>query len=270
MCLGLKTAPQMLTPPLQRVLPASARNSLQMRYLSSLQAHHQRHIRHLALLVERGGREGDDCNTLVACSVVGQQRNSNTTGASPADGTEVMFCATGVNHALHRRFNSGRTLRGILKGCAEQNALGVAAASGHCYSAITDVYLYATTLQQNSSPCRSIDSTNHKNITKHLEENDSNTATPATACASSSPVLFSSVKGAVFPCPECWRSLISVAAMRHDDGETEPLNLFVHMSGEATAAATTTTTALRSVSVAKESLSLCPLSPIDVTIVLAG
>ncbi|ORC90269.1 uncharacterized protein TM35_000093190 [Trypanosoma theileri] len=272
MCLGVKTASQLFTLPLKQALPVSTHNSLHIRYLSSLQAHHQRHIRRLASLVKRGGTEEGGCNnTLVACSVVAQQRNTNT-GASPTDDADVMFCATGVNHALHRRFNAGRTLRGILKGCAEQNALGVAAASGHCYSAITDVYLYATTLQQTSSHCRNIDSTKDSNITENPRD-DRDTAAPATttspppSSSSSSSLLLSSVKGAVFPCPECWRSLMSVAAMRHDDGETEPLNLFVHVSGEGAAAATA---AVRGVSVARESLSLSPLSPIDVTIVLAG
>ncbi|KEG11754.1 hypothetical protein DQ04_02311060 [Trypanosoma grayi] len=223
---------------------ATSSQNLHIQSLSSLMAHHQRQFRRLASLVN-GAATGDTA-TLVACSVVAHQHALRTAEAKAA---VPVFCATGVNHALHRRFNAGKTLKGILRGCAEQNALGVAAAGGHRYSAVTDVYLYASL----SPMCL------HKgnaNTCGHANNADAVASSPASSAGRTS------VRGAVFPCPECWCNLTAVAAMRCEDGETEPMKLFVHAHGEAEA--------VRSVAVARERLAR-PVQPaIDVTIVLSG
>lgn len=105
---------------------------------------------------------------------------------------------TGVNHALHKHVNAHRaTLRGILKGCAEQNALGAAAASGCAYTNISDVFLLAAHLRSDS-----------------VEESNTEACNSATQAA------------AIFPCPECWRHLCHVARERHQHA-LSPLRLFV-------------------------------------------
>lgn len=50
----------------------------------------------------------------------------------------------GVNHELHKRVNGGptKTIAGLLKGCAEQNALGAVAAMGLPYSAVAKIIIY--------------------------------------------------------------------------------------------------------------------------------
>ncbi|GET90492.1 hypothetical protein, conserved [Leishmania tarentolae] len=127
---------------------------------------------------------------------------------------------TGVNHAFHKRVNpAGVTLRGILKGCAEQNALGAAAASGCIYADVADVFLLAASCSPRTS--------------YHVLELDKSATTPAseachscvTACGEAGPPAAQAV--AIFPCPECWRHLCHVARARLHDGRT-PLRLFVH------------------------------------------
>ncbi|RNF19832.1 uncharacterized protein Tco025E_04071 [Trypanosoma conorhini] len=212
---------------------------------SALAVHHQHQLRRLASLVAEGAE--DDAKTLVACSVVAHRRSAL---AAPTHVMDAAFCATGVNHALHRQFNAGRTLKGILRGCAEQNALGVAAASGHRYASITDVYLYAS---PSPAPCPQH---GNKDLFSRLGHG---IGSPGDAKVLPRPPF---VKGAVFPCPECWRNLSTVAEMRQDDGEAGALNLFVHAQNEALA--------VRSVSVARECLRMSPALAIDVTIVLPG
>lgn len=113
---------------------------------------------------------------------------------SDAEEEEVF---TGVNHAFHKHVNArGATLKGILKGCAEQNALGAAAASGCAYTDISDVYLLAARI--------------------HVEGG----ATPGTTGCDDSQAA------AIFPCPECWRHLCHVARERHRHA-LPPLRLFV-------------------------------------------
>lgn len=142
-------------------------------------------------------------------------------GAS-ACGDEVF---TGVNHAFHKRVNpAGATLRGILKGCAEQNALGAAAASGCIYADIADVFLLAA---------RCLPMTPY-----HALESGKKTAAPAsavcgscaTACCDAGPAAAQAV--AIFPCPECWNHLCHVARARLQDKRT-PLRLFVYAASPA-------------------------------------
>ncbi|KAG8348578.1 hypothetical protein TRVL_00586 [Trypanosoma vivax] len=209
------------------VTRGSVARYINIRHLSSLRPHHQYRLHHLTQLIRGAVGVTDSKKTFVACSVIGQQRMAGFT--SPNE-----FCATGVNYALHSHLNEGRTLKGILRGCAEQNALGVAAASGHCYSAITDVYLCAT--------CRKSDACDRPS----LLHNDS--------CGGAS------VTGAVFPCAECWRNLTDVAAMRCEKGVDGPLNLFVLVNSEPAA--------MQSVASAQKCLLSHPTSAVELTVVL--
>ncbi|KAF5225149.1 hypothetical protein ECC02_001694 [Trypanosoma cruzi] len=241
---GFRAASMACAQPCQAVpLFSPFGENLHMWRFSALALHHQQQFRRLASLVAGGAR--DDKKTLVACSVVAHQR---PVLASPTQVVDVTFCATGVNHALHRQFNAGKTLKGILRGCAEQNALGVAAASGQRYSAITDVYLYALPPQK---PCPL-----HASNNLHSHPGHGTKPVDETNCV----YPIESLKGTVFPCPECWRNLSTVAEMRHDDGEEGPLNLFVQAQNE--------TSAMWSVSVARRCLMSSPTPAIVVTIVL--
>lgn len=255
MCHGVRAASKMCPQSLRwgplvqprQVLPLvfSSGGKLHMWRLSSLAVHHQRQLQRLASLV--GEEANCGAQTFVACSVVGHQRFASVSSAAVAD---VLFSSTGVNHALHRQLNAGKTLKGILKGCAEQNALGVAAASGHRYSAITDVYLYALSWPPLCEHRGHTDSCGHGMSEGGSVDGGQGTKTT------------SSVKGAVFPCPECWQKLSAVATMRREEGEMRPLSLFVHAHNE--------TVAMRSVSVARDYLAVTPTPAMDVTIVLSG
>ncbi|KAG5473575.1 hypothetical protein LSCM4_03645 [Leishmania orientalis] len=136
--------------------------------------------------------------------------------AAACDGTVF----TGVNHAFHKRVNlPGATLRGILKGCAEQNALGAAAASGCIYADVADVFLLAA---------RSL----HTRFDRALEPAkgiDGPASAPCNSCATLGSNAGPSAAQAVatFPCPECWRHLCHVARARLQH-ERPPLRLFVY------------------------------------------
>ncbi|KPA80591.1 putative mitochondrial hypothetical protein [Leptomonas pyrrhocoris] len=109
---------------------------------------------------------------------------------------------TGVNHAFHKHVNPhAATLRGILKGCAEQNALGAVAASGCAYTDVTDVFVLAVRAgAQNEGG----------------EDGLFNCDDAA----------------AIFPCAECWRHLCHVARVRHQHALPR-LRLFVSASSPA-------------------------------------
>ncbi|KAK7200282.1 hypothetical protein NESM_000080900 [Novymonas esmeraldas] len=137
-------------------------------------------------------------------------------------GAEVPF--TGVNHAFHKRVNPrGTTLRGILKGCAEQNALGAAAASGCAYADVTDVFLLSTRAPDAD---RGVSGTMFAE--KHLGCATGGSAPPAAAPAAAAVPR----DGATFPCPECWRHLCLVARARAERGRP-PLRLFVYAASPA-------------------------------------
>ncbi|CAJ1031014.1 hypothetical protein Q4I32_005715 [Leishmania shawi] len=149
--------------------------------------------------------------------------------ALPAETDTVACCDeafTGVNHAFHKRVNpAGATLQGILKGCAEQNALGAAAASGCIYADVADVFLLAA----RSSPMTS---------SRHVQELGKRITAPvpaicsscATACRKAGP--HAAQADAIFPCPECWRHLCHVARARLQQ-ERPPLRLFVYAASPA-------------------------------------
>lgn len=63
-----------------------------------------------------------------------------------------MFSVFGVNHALHLRRNQGFKLNGILKGCAEQNALGAVAAQGVPFHCVREVLLMGVRVKPSASP----------------------------------------------------------------------------------------------------------------------
>ncbi|CBH10156.1 hypothetical protein, conserved [Trypanosoma brucei gambiense DAL972] len=223
-------------------------DNIHIRRLSSLRPHQQHHLWRLCQLVTGVTESLSGKETFVACSVVGgrsQTRCSPSLGLN--SGNEL--CATGVNYALHRSFNAGKTLKGILRGCAEQNALGVAAASGHCYTSINDVYLCAVTC---STPSEGDVSAACDHVCSGEVHKGSGEVSDADASCS----------GVAFPCAECWRNLSSVAVMRREEGVVGPLNLFVYAQSEASA--------LRSASIAQKNLTARPAPPIDVTVVISG
>jgi len=103
--------------------------------LSALPTHRRSIAQGLIQLVEPHRRVGD-CRPLVSCAVTGR-------------GTDVII--NGINHELHKRVNQNHSiLRGVLKGCAEQNALGSFAAQGLRYADITNIFLYVS---RTDGPC---------------------------------------------------------------------------------------------------------------------
>ena len=150
--------------------------------------------------------------SLVACAV---------TAETPTHTASIF----GVNFELHRRVNyssqgtsasarlpvdgveedSSPLLRGVLKGCAEQNALGALAAQGVPYHCVSEVLLYSepasgSTLAHDAHVANSNGCPN---------------------CKSTGPA--SSV---LFPCPECWHHLSKVGEMVARRGG-RPLRLVV-------------------------------------------
>lgn len=118
---------------------------------------------------------------------------------------------TGVNHAFHRRVNPrGGPLKGILKGCAEQNALGSVAARGLPYTAISDVYLLSST-------------------TLASGEGQRDTVANGSMCCSAGHHTTST--GSLFPCDQCWRHLLHVGQLRAES-QLPPVCLFVCIRDE--------------------------------------
>lgn len=153
---------------------------------------------------DHGGRA-----VFVVCSMHCEAGDSSS--SVEADVKPLRF--TGVNYALHSHINgAGGTLRGILKGCAEQNALGAVAAGGHPYAAITRVFLVCSisvgSCECSSHGCHEIGCCYHR-------------------------------VGALFPCAECWRHLLYVAQLREMSmdgvGVAPSLQLLVWVGGMDTA-----------------------------------
>ncbi|CCW59701.1 unnamed protein product [Phytomonas sp. EM1] len=118
----------------------------------------------------------------------------------------------GVNYALHHCVNRGQTLRGILKGCAEQNAFGAVAASGQPYTAVSHMYL-ASCLTVGVSPAgpqgAAIARSDHTNSLAALD-------------------------GVGLPCPECWRHIERVARARREE-KLPPMYLYLCVPTEKAA-----------------------------------
>ncbi|KAG5473853.1 hypothetical protein LSCM1_04487 [Leishmania martiniquensis] len=138
-------------------------------------------------------------------------------GNAATCGDEVF---TGVNHAFHKRVNfPGETLRGILKGCAEQNALGAAAASGCNYADVADVFLLASRASHGASD------------QEVGPEKEMHGLAPVTRSSCSTACSTAGLEAAqavtIFPCPECWHHLCHVARARLQQ-EQPPLRLFVY------------------------------------------
>lgn len=134
-------------------------------------------------------RDAQSVETLVASFVTFESVNEMTSSvgmfldaqphADSQHGLDVQLRGIfGVNYSLHQRANrdSSLSLKGILKGCAEQNALGALAAQGVPFSAVREVYLYAERVR----PC------SHQS---HL---------------------------VAMPCVHCWRYLAQVGKAVHD------------------------------------------------------
>ncbi|KPI86275.1 hypothetical protein ABL78_4658 [Leptomonas seymouri] len=144
--------------------------------------------------------------------------DEHTCACMGGENAEEVF--TGVNHAFHKHVNPrGATLRGILKGCAEQNALGAAAASGCAYMDITDVFVFAA--------CMGVD---------ELEDGQAGYNDAAAQPMRSSTSNFGGTHAtAIFPCPECWCHLCHVARARHQHALPR-LRLFVCASSPSATA----------------------------------
>jgi hypothetical protein len=83
---------------------------------------------------------------IVACQVFAALSCCCPAGASCR--CELHPAGFGVNFALHRTINRGATLPGLLRGCAEQNAMGSLAASGVPYAAVRAVVVYGQRVQR--------------------------------------------------------------------------------------------------------------------------
>lgn len=169
-------------------------------------------------------------------------RNSRNTAlsSSPSHFSSPSF--DGVNFALHRHMHPPPTLtfKGILKGCAEQNALGAAAAAGYNYIYdISSIYVVAEKWKE--EPLTS---------SLHVVEKEGSVENPrrskeAVHLCLPSPLSASSLECRncsptareksllrqphfSFPCPECWRYLTEIGRLKHDLG-LPPLQLWIQV-----------------------------------------
>ena len=92
----------------------------------------------------------------------------------------------GINHALHCAKVADKRLSGLLKGCAEQNALGSFAAQGlHTYEQIKQVFVLASDDACSASDCSS-------------------------SCTDNADELFERRSSLKFPCRECFHHICRV------------------------------------------------------------
>jgi hypothetical protein len=97
-------------------------------------------LRHLRRIVHEGIRSSARPSaSFVACSTSFAPRSCHCSGVC----TCTLSSLVGVNHALHKGVNDGACLNGILKGCAEQNAIGAVAAQGIPFHRIRGFCLYS-------------------------------------------------------------------------------------------------------------------------------
>jgi hypothetical protein len=207
---------------------------LMLKQLSSLPEAHQNILQHLVRLVARAPEEhapplpgisetakgrqaklkqqhkrcSHDCaddRAFVASAVCTSQLIECAPPTTSGFMTHQQF-AIGVNFELHRvSLNSAGSgsipLRGLLKGCAEQNALGSFAACGNSYDTIRDVFLCSRPL------CTT---------TTHL---------PPTATTPDGTQYYEVMRT---PCGECWRHLCDIARMvRASSNGTAQLHLHI-------------------------------------------
>ncbi len=140
------------------------------------------------VLSEMMQTEKGSSSSLVACWV-----QSSTKGAG----------LLGVNFQFYQHRNPRGTLRGLLKGCAEQNALGSYAAQGHCFADVTDVFLFGRHTPEESAA-------------------EDERCSVGRGCAAD----------VMLPCRECWQHLCDVAdQVVVQRGEFMRPSLFVGISG---------------------------------------
>eukprot|EP00758_Cryptobia_borreli_P001208 Tbor_TRINITY_DN2033_c0_g1::TRINITY_DN2033_c0_g1_i1::g.12084::m.12084 len=189
---------------------------------------------------------GRDEYTAVVCGVVTDMTNSSPYHTLPSAQLPLssLFCSVGVNHFIHKRANfrdafptssgcedktrslcnsrkyfshceersagSSFTLPGILKGCAEQNAIGAFAASGSLpYNAISSLYLCGRR-------GRSISSTECgtggeqtvsrlRDVQYHCESTTNTLSAPSIShCDDTEASCDPTVLDSVLPCMTCW------------------------------------------------------------------
>lgn len=218
-----------------RAAEESVHGQLVTSSLLSLAPRQQKEVEKLFHLLQKaGGRQvsfssllapGARCaqfnKRYVVCRVVSMTPVATALAETVAQMEMASFM--GVNHAYHKKINPpGTTLRGILKGCAEQNALGSAAASGAAYVDIAEVYLLAA----QDVHCDSATQSSQRGNKEAIQHG----ASPA------KPWLPQKA-AATFPCPECWHHLCHVAQLRQLAGRP-PLRLFVCTTDFMVAAAT--------------------------------
>lgn len=128
-----------------------------------------------------------------------------------------------VNYALHRRLHlpPTRPLKGLLKGCAEQNALGAAAAAGNNYIYdLRAMYLIAERWEEDKViPMEKKDEVQRH----HLEAmRGGGPAEAGRSCALRRRPHVS------FPCGECWGYLTEIGRLKHALG-LPPLELWIQV-----------------------------------------
>ena len=199
---------------LQRSLTLHCARSVRIQQLLDLTPAQRQCILNLRQMIasqascKLAGPSASGPSTLVACCVTSASRESDdllqtsSSSCSPSNPTSSpsMRSIFGVNFNFYHLRNTGRVLRGLLKGCAEQNALGSYAAQGYRFEDISEIFLYG---QQRDHDC-------------------SREPAAAAAAGEGGPT--------VVPCRECWGHLCDVADHVASARGTKPV-LYVGTDG---------------------------------------
>lgn len=132
-----------------------------------------------------------------------------------------------VNYALHRRLHPPPTctLKGILKGCAEQNALGAAAAAGYNYVYhVQAMYLLAECWMEAEEDGDAVSHTAGEPFVKDCHATEGRGIKKRTTRLRRHHHF-------PFPCAECWRYLKEIGRLKHQLG-LPPLELWIQVPYE--------------------------------------
>lgn len=132
-----------------------------------------------------------------------------------------------VNYALHRRLHPPptRPFKGILKGCAEQNALGAVAAAGYNYvHHVQAMYLLAEYWMENGEE-------EEEAMSRTAEAPLPQASAPSLGTERAHPTTLRRRTHFPFPCAECWRYLTEIGRLKHQLG-LPPLELWIQVPHE--------------------------------------